>query len=98
MESLSHLVGAFPASSQSAGNTTSDSSTAMTAPGSASEGAPPPQSWMGMDIPAVREPTVIHPAGEPPPHPWTLTTGRPWAEATPDESGGHAAPGPWTQK
>jgi hypothetical protein len=79
MEDLSHRVGTFPPTSQSAGNTTSDAAAAMTAPGSMSEDAPTPSPFMGMDIPSARRPTVLHPGGSPSQSPWTSAGGvRPW--------------------
>ena len=80
MENLSHLVGPVPATSQGAGWSTADAGE-MSGPGSASEGAPPAERWMGMEIPAVHGPNVIHPEGSPRPDPWTRTTGRPWRQA-----------------
>lgn len=87
MINLSHLVGPWPPTSQAAGNTTSDASAAMTAPGSSSETAPEPRPWPGLDVGPQRTTTVMHPSEPPAPDssPWSGTS-KTWVQASPDES------------
>jgi hypothetical protein len=86
VEDLSHRVGAWPPTSQSAGNATNDNTAAMTAPGSASEAAPEPQPWAGLEIPAARPPTVLVDGHQAPdPVPWTQADGTPWARSADQE-------------
>ena len=92
VQDLSHLVGPVPATSQGAGWSTADAAE-MSGPGSASEGAPDAQPWMGMTVPAQRGPTTIHSEGAPAADPWTNVNGRPWREAA-DVS----PPGRWAEQ
>ena len=102
MENLSHLAAEGPwVSSMSAGNRTSDSTLAFTAPGSSPvdpEVADVHQSDPHVDIGAPRQRTVLHPSGAPRiGNPWSKADGTAWEEADPDISGGRAPAGPWRQ-
>lgn len=102
METLSHLAAnSVWATSQHAGNTASDQSDAMTAPGSPSQGIQ--AGDIHTDEPAVipprRDRTVVTSSYSAPrnPSPWHRADGTEWERVTDESAPGDADAGPWEQ-
>jgi hypothetical protein len=98
MQDLSNLAdGSLTASSMQPTSMVSDSSAAMTAPGSPSQAVDPADITSARLTPehVIRN---VSPAAQPrEPNPWRAAGGTPWQDADEPESPGRAPGGPWQQ-